>query len=202
MQNLEFRDVVSTEELEIFLDRVENYTDVRLPMAYARNARVVGVYTGDSLVGGYMLVTKPEFRSLMFVPDECKTTNSFFATDTYEMMEVNGLWVGPGIKSPKAQFKVWIHLLFDVLKCRKKYLLLMCNLRNKTIQNIHNLTNPVELYSGTPQLLGGQKTHGEVKVSYTTRWRALANFPKYIAELRSREVRAASAVKKRDLASA
>ncbi len=190
MKSLEFRTITSESQIEIFLNKVESYTGVRLPLAYAMKSRIVGVFSQNQLVGGYMLVTSPEFRSFMFVPDKVKRSNVFFAQDKFQMMEVNGLWIGPGIKSPNAQFRVWMNLLKDILLCKKKYLLLMSNCGNKTIRKIHNMTAPSTLYEGDSMVYAGEKTHQKIRIAYTTRWKAFSNLPKYFMELQSRRSRA------------
>ena len=53
-------------------------------------------------------------RSLLFVPDEAKRNNKFFKNEEFEMMEVNGLWIGPALKSPSMQLKGWGHLIKDI----------------------------------------------------------------------------------------
>ena len=200
MEKLIFRKIYDKVETELFLDKIQNYTSVRLPLAYVRNSEIVGVFLQNKLVAGYMLVTKPIFRSLLFVPDDIKQTNPFFSKDQYEMMEVNGLWIGPAVKTPRLQFQIWIKILKDVFFSRKKYLLLMSDVRNKTIERIHNLTSPATLYEGTPCVMVGDKTHDSVRISYTTRWRAVFNLPMYWMELKQREQRANTTLKQRTLA--
>ena len=92
-----------------------------------------------------MLVTRPEFRTLMFVPDSCKNTHDFFNNSPYEMMEVNALWVGPAIKTVPMQLRFWTQLVLDIFLCRKRYLLLMSNPKNKAIQSIHRMTSQTSL---------------------------------------------------------
>lgn len=195
MHNLEIRTISDNEGIELFIDRVESHTGVRLPTLYAQNSKVVGVFSDNKLVGGYMVVTQPGFRSLQFVPDRIKKEHPFFKNDSYEMMEINGLWVGPGIKTPKAQFKVWMHLVKDIFFARKKFLLLMSHSNNKTIKKLHSLANPTVLFEGAPQIMAGDKTHSNIRVSYTTRWQVISNLPKYVAELRSRERRVNQGIK-------
>ena len=55
----------------------------------------------------YLLVTEPEFRSISFIPDEIKKTNPFFNEDQYNMVEINGLWISPSLKTPMLQVSVW-----------------------------------------------------------------------------------------------
>lgn len=136
-----------------------------------------------------MLVTKPGFRSLLFVPDAIKKQHNFFSNDEYEMMEVNGLWIGPAIKTAQQQFMVWKNLMGDVFFSKKKYILLMSDSRNKNIEYIHGLTNPNRLYEGAPLLMAGEQSHKRIRVSYTTRWRVLLNIPRYWFEYRRREQR-------------
>ena len=125
MKAIEFRAITCDNQIQSYIDKVESHTGVRLPFAYAKKSRIVGVFAQNQLVAGYMLVTVPEFRSLMFVPDKVKRSNEFFNEDSYQMMEVNGLWIGPALKTPNLQFRVWMHLLKDILLSKKKYLLLM-----------------------------------------------------------------------------
>ena len=127
MDKLVFRTINNKKEIDLYIDKVEDYSGVRLPFNYVQNSRLVGVFLHEKLVGGYMLVTKPEFRSVMFVPDQVRNSNEFFGYDKFEMMEVNGLWLGKSIKTPKMQFKFWTHVIKDIFFCRKKYLLLMSN---------------------------------------------------------------------------
>lgn len=195
MEKLVFRAVTEEEETLIFIDKVEHYTNVRLPMEYVRRSRIVGVFSHEKMVAGYMLVTKPGFRSLLFVPDSVKKSNNFFQTDEYEMMEVNGLWIGPSLKSPREQFRFWMHLVRDIFTSRKKYLLLMSDMRNQAIKYIHGLTDPELLYEGAPQLLGPDSTHSQIRIGFTTRWRLALNLPKYFAEYRSRVQRSESRIK-------
>jgi hypothetical protein len=190
MENLAFRTIKTDKEIDRYLERFENYVGVKLPLNYAKNSEIVGVFLHEQLVGGYMLVTKPDFRSLLFVPDSIKRQNSFFAIDEFEMMEVNGLWISPALKTARLQFSVWIKLMKDVFFSRKKYILLMSDSRNKNIEYIHGLTNPQKLYEGAPLLMAGEKSHQSIRVSFTTRWSILVNLPKYWIEYRKRAQRA------------
>ena len=76
MQNLEFRTITDKDGIENVLDKVERYSGVRLPTEYANKNKVVGAFLQEKLVATYMVITKPNFRSLMFVPsDNWKQTN-------------------------------------------------------------------------------------------------------------------------------
>lgn len=197
MGKLEFKKISTELGIEQYIDKVEDYSGVRLPYDYASRSNIVGAFLRGKLVGGYMLVTTPEFRSLMFIPDEVKSSNPFFSKDKFEMMEVNGLWIGSSIKTPKLQFTFWLHLLKDIFFCRKNYLLMMSNTKHKAIERIHSMTNPEHLYEGIPSLNGGEKTHSSVRVTYTTRWNIVLNLPKYYLEMKRREGRLSETFKSR-----
>ena len=197
MEKLEFKVITEESETEKFLQKVENYTGVRLPALYAARAKIVGIYARGQLSAGYMIVTKPMYRSLMFVPDKIRAQHPFFSNDCYEMMEVNGLWIGPAIKTPKAQFQIWLTLIKDIFLSKKKYLLLLSDSRNQTISHIHQLTNPTHLYEGNPEIRPGERTHKSVRISYTTRWNLLFNLPRYFAEYKSRQQRIRESVRQR-----
>ncbi len=187
MEAITYRTLTTKEEIETYLQRFGNHVKVKLPYDYIDRSTVVGAYRGEEMVAGYMLVTKPAFRSLLFVPDAVKKENAFFRNDEYEMMEVNGLWIGAGVRSAKEQFGIWLHMLRDVFMCRKKYVLLMADTRNVNICKIHNLMGKQELYQGPAHSLASMKTHDTISVGYATRWSLVMNLPKYLAEYRNRQ---------------
>lgn len=197
MEKLTIKTITSDAEIELYLDKVESYSGVRLPSNYVRNSEIVGFFLHERLVAGYMLVTKPGFRSLLFVPDSIKKSNEFFQHDDYDMMEVNGLWISPAIKTPKLQYQIWIKMIRDIFMSRKKYLLLMSDAKNKTIESLHALTNPTMLYEGAPMLMAGDKSHSNIRVGFTTRWSLVMNIPKYWMELKNRERRASQTARQR-----
>jgi hypothetical protein len=189
MEKLAFKRLETESEINSYLDKFENCVDVRLPIDYANNSNIVGVFLHDRLVGGYMIVTGPNFRSLLFIPDSIKNQNPFFQHELYEMMEVNGVWIGPAIKTAKQQFTVWMHIIRDIFLTKKKFVLLMGDARNKNISQIHNMTSPVKLYEGPPNLMIGDNSHQVIRVSYSTRWNMLKGLHKYWSEYKSRELR-------------
>ncbi|MBL4820772.1 MAG: hypothetical protein JKY98_07255 [Gammaproteobacteria bacterium] len=198
MEKLVFKGLSSEAEINLFLDKFKNCVGVRLPFDYAKRSSIVGAFLHDKLVGGYMLVTSPEFRSLIFVPDAIKNTNPFFQQNQFEMMEVNGLWISPALKCPKMQLSVWFHLIKDIFLSRKKYVLLMRDLRNKTTERLFNMANPTPLFQGSPKLMAGDNSHDEIQVSYTSRWSIVLNSHKYWKELKNRQQRATQFAEQRD----
>ncbi|MDA1371417.1 MAG: hypothetical protein O2971_11745 [Proteobacteria bacterium] len=197
MDTVKFRTIEDPLETKLILDNIERYSGVRLPLQYIKSSRVVGAFLHNQLVASYMLITNPNFRSLMFLPDEVRRANAFFAKDQYEMMEVNGLWISPTLKTPALQIRVWMQLIRDIFLCRKKYVLLMRDVRNKSMDRFMGMANPLALYQGPPILMAGENTHKSIQVSYTTRWKIVLNFHKYIKELRNRQRRAESSAKLR-----
>ncbi len=190
MEKMSFRTLTMANEIDLVLEKIEIFSGVRLPLEYIRQSKTVGVFLQDRLVACYILVTKPNFRSLLFVPDKLKLTNKFFNRDQYEMMEVNGLWIGPALKKPSMQVKVWMHLILDIFSCKKKYVLLMHDSRNKSMGRFLDMANPEMLYAGSPLSMAGESTHKKIQVSYTTRWSIVLNIPKYLLELHRRQLRA------------
>ena len=200
MEKLTFNEITESDAVENFLGKVENYNGVRLPQEYAHNSKIIGAYKSGKLVAGYMLVTRPGFRSLLFVPDKEKTNNPFFKNDQYEMMEVNGLWIGPALKTPTEQMRVWLQLIKDIFLCRKNFVLLMRDARNRNMERFMGMASPTEIYEGEPWTISGENTHNKIQVSYTTRWKIVLNSHKYIAELFDRRRRASAYTKQRGLA--
>jgi hypothetical protein len=81
------------------LDKIKSNLGVRPPLSYANSRKIVGFFCSGQLSACYMLVTKPGFRILLFVPDQEKKKSKFFKNEEFEMMEVNGLWIGPALKA-------------------------------------------------------------------------------------------------------
>ena len=197
MEAIKFRVLTAENDIEAYLNKFESFVGVKLPYDYTSRSTIVGAFKKDEMIAGYMLVTKPQFRSLVFVPDSVKESNKFFKNDQYEMMEVNGVWISAAVKSASEQLKIWSHLIWDIFLSRKKYVLLMADLRNSNIRNIHSLTNPELLYEGEPMLMAGAKSHSTIRVSYTTRWQMLLNIPKYYIAYRERAKRSSKRAKVR-----
>lgn len=88
-------------------------------------------------------------------------------------------------------------MMWDVFFTKKKYVLLMANLRNGNVKNIHSLTNPELLYEGPPMLMAGSASHSTIRVSFTTRWQMVMNIPRYWMEYKNREKRSSKRLKQR-----
>ena len=189
MEAIKFRTLSTDPEIDTFLSRFERYVGVKLPYDYAVRSKFVAAFKGEQMVGGYMLVTRPEFRSLMFVPDTVRREHEFFQNDSYDMMEINGVWMSASLKTAAEQFRIWLHLIVSAFQCRKQYILLMANQRNINIRHIHAMTGAKDVYEGPPMLMAGNQSHSTIRVSYTTRWALLLNVPRYWWEHKSRERR-------------
>jgi hypothetical protein len=198
MEAIKFRTLKTDSEVEFFLGRFESYVGVKLPYDYAQRSKFVAGFKGEEMVAGYMLVTKPDFRSLMFVPDQVKRDHDFFRNDSYDMMEINGVWMSASLKTASEQFSVWVKLILDAFKCRKQFVLLMANQRNINIRHVHAMTGAQDIYEGEPMLMSGEKSHSTIRVSYTTRWSLLINLPRYWLEYKSRERRFVRRLKQRE----
>jgi hypothetical protein len=197
MKAIKFKTLTTESEIENYLNKFEGFVGVRLPYDYTMRSKIIGVFAGSEMVAGYMLVTKPQFRSLMFVPDSVRNSHEFFQNDQYEMMEVNGVWISAAVKSAFDQYRIWSHMLMDVFFARKNFVLLMADQRNANIRNIHSLMNPELLYEGAPMLMAGATSHSTIRVSVTTRWQMLLNIPKYYLAYRDRARRSSKRAKVR-----
>ncbi|MFT6296209.1 MAG: hypothetical protein ACJATW_002501 [Glaciecola sp.] len=201
MRKLEFRTITDKDGIENVLNIVERYSGVRLPLDYANRNKVVGAFSQNKLVATYMVVTQPNFRSLMFVPSDNWKNTDLSVTDDYDMMEINGLWISPSLKTPLLQARIWAHLIKDIFMSKKKYVLLMRDSRNKIMERFLNMANPTTLYDGPPMLMAGATSHERIQVSYTTRWQIVLNSHKYIGEISNRMKRAREFEKSRSFSS-
>lgn len=192
MEKLDFREISEKSELECYLLRFHDYVGVKLPEEYVKRCKVVGVFLHNRLVGGYMLVSDPPFRSLLFVPDTTKRKSSSLSSNPDDFLEVNGLWLSAGLKSPELQLAVWFHLVANIFLCKKKFVLLLRNSQNQAMKRLMNLAKPELLYDGAPQIMAGESTHERIQVSVTSRWNILMFSYKYWFELKERQRRARS----------
>jgi len=205
MEKLTFREIENQVETELFIEKFQTTAGVRLPLDYVENSQTIGVFLQNKLVAGYMIVTGPNYRSLMFVPDVVKKSDNFFNNDQNDMLEVNGLWISPAIKTPLQQARIWAHMGMKVITSRKKYVLLMSNSKNKNIQHLHGLIKSVSIYEGAPNLMIGDESHETIKVGYTTTWDCIACIPKYweaVVTNRQRRLRLKMTSRQRQLARA
>lgn len=190
MAKLDFREIVDNSELELFLLRFMDYVGVKLPSQYVSRGTVVGVYLQNRLVGGYMLISTPPFRSLLFVPDSVKESNPRISAISSDALEINGLWISASLRSPDLQLAVWFHLVSKIFLSKKKYVLLLRNSHNRTMERLLGLAKPELIYEGAPMLMAGEVTHGRIQVSITSRWKILLFSYKYWYELKDRRKRA------------
>lgn len=190
MEKLTFREIETRIETELFIEKFHTSAGVKLPLNYVENSQIIGAFLHDKLVAGYMIVTGSGYRSLMFVPDSIKKSNDFFKNNQDDMLEVNGLWIGPTLKSPLQQFRVWLHLAMKVITSRREYVLLMSNSKNKNIQYLHGLLNSKPIYEGAPNLMVGDESHETIRVGFTTPWSIVLTAPKYLKEVMQRQQRA------------
>jgi hypothetical protein len=197
MEAIKFRTLTLDEEIGKFLCKFETYVRVKLPYDYSARSRIVAGFIADEMVAGYMLVTKQGFRSLMFVPDKVKNEHEFFKNDQYEMMEVNGFWISPRLKTAADRYQVWMNLIWDTFMAKKQYVLMISDLRNENAKHLYSLTGTQLLYEGPSMLMSGAKTHAGIRLSYTRRWQLLLNIPKYWLEYKSRERRFNKKLKER-----
>jgi hypothetical protein len=197
MEKLTLKIIESEEETLSVLDKIETNLGVKLPFDYAKNSKIVGFFLRGKLSACYMLVTRPGFRSLLFVPDKIKNENNFFDNESFEMMEINGLWIGPALKNPSMQLTVWAHLIKDIFMSKKRFILLMQNSNNKCMERVMNMANPSLIYEGAPSTMAGERTHQSIRVSYTTRWSVFLNAPKCLRELFQRQQRTKLSSKKK-----
>ena len=83
MEAIKFKTLSKESEIDMYLSKFEGFVGVRLPYDYSMRSTIVGAFKGEEMIGGYMLVTKPQFRSLMFVPDQVKLDGKFFKNDQF-----------------------------------------------------------------------------------------------------------------------
>lgn len=168
---MNFRTIESPAEISRFLERFNFYVGVRLSEEYAKQGFITGLYDeNDLLVGGYMIITQPNFRILGMVPDVVKRAHPFFKeASPSDIVEVNGVWLARKATRGNTPKTFWLRILDDVIKCKKNYLLIMADARNQSVQRVHQDLRPTLIFKGSPELQAGVTSHKEIVVSYAKR---------------------------------
>jgi hypothetical protein len=125
------------------IDGLRYNTDVAVSQG-----KVFAAFSGDEIVGGYVLIHKPPFRIL--------TLTDFFRGDNYysqtvdqrQIVEIGAVWLHPDITSSRESIKIWVSIAINVLKLRRREVIYGINLdRTGLVKRYHDM-NPEIMWQG------------------------------------------------------
>ena len=119
-----------------------------VPIDYLTRSRVVGVFNGaGDLVAGYVIGTCAPFRLLTFVPEASRSEVLLPGNpDGSDCAEVAAIWKAPGVSNVFMSLRFWPHVLSDVLRSGKKFLL--GHNQSERLDQLYTGLAPVTLYFG------------------------------------------------------
>lgn len=162
---LKIRELDDDIEVEKFLVKFKDNIGVKLSLSYSKQGKVFGAYVDNQLVGGFMVITEPSYRSLMFVPDHVKDEDPILKSNSIrDFVEVNGFWIENRYRATNLSTKIWLSIRKEVLRANKTYLLLMYNAENKGLAKIYANMKPKRIYLGPARVMANQVTHNNIAV--------------------------------------
>ena len=168
---LKFSVVTSESDIQQCLLGFAKYVDVVLPMAYARQGFMTACHSDDgSLVGAYLIVTSPVFRTMVVTPQFVRENSLFFQNvSMHDCVEVNALWLSPEVTSKMEAISFWRKVVGDILKTNRLYLLLFYNSEIKALHRWYSYMSPTQVYVGPTEVLEGAKSHSSIFVGWVAR---------------------------------
>ena len=174
---IEFRDI--TNELELlnrFLDLGEAIDGVRYPTAYVKDqGHCFGMFRGDQLVGGYLMITGSPFRCLEGVKTLNPNCEALTRLNPESLIELGGIWIDPDCADLRVSTLLWWHLVDQVSKSGKREIIYGYNLGRKGLGRMYARLNPEILFRGNPSAYS-TSTHSEVSLETTSVARLKAGF--------------------------
>lgn len=172
--------------IEKYVERFAELVGVRIPAEYLQRGTIYGCFDTDNrLVGGYTLVTTPPYRGIVFLPDEIRSGHWLFdSVSLNNVLEVNGLWLERNVRmsAPDWYSFLW-KLVHSLGQTRKRYILVWYNNLNKHLRRFYGRMQKEVIYTGCSQPNGAERTHPEICVAYTTRWKLYCSLLKHLPKL-------------------
>ncbi|MEM8671175.1 MAG: methyltransferase [Planctomycetota bacterium] len=178
-EGLESRTLTTDTELEEFVTRFADFV-ADLPLSYLRQGTVSGFFNGETLVGGFAVITNSPFRLFSVIPERYRKQLDFLKSAAEsELLEINGLWFDSR-KQAQPPRVFWLKLANQILMSGKTYMLLGYNADRADLERLYNrmLTKVTPLYEGPAALEG---TFPNWKIGYMkidkmrSRWQKVAD---------------------------
>lgn len=173
-------------EIATCIERFETFVGVHMPLEYVSRGIVYGCYgAGEQMVGGYMLVTEPPYRGVVFLPDEIKNTHWFFQTvSPHRMIEVNAVWLNPHVRLDAWEWYIfWWRIVRSIRAQGRPYVLVWYNLLNSHLHRFYGRVQKEVVYTGDAVSGGKGHTHAKICVAYTTPKRLVFTLILYLPKM-------------------
>lgn len=132
---------------------------VAFPLAYLARGRVVGLFEGERLVGGFAVVQQGPFRSVEQLPASARTRVACRLDACPQgVVEVNGLFLSPQVACPEAVVAFWSALAAELCRSSASGLLYSYPVSSRALRRLYGVLQPELLYAGPVRRLEGMAT--------------------------------------------
>lgn len=150
-----------------YLRRTSDRLGVDFPSDYLERATILTLLDQlGEMRGGALVVSKPEFRSLLSIPTENHSQWIDGFRDVGDVSEINGVWLSPEVRTPILPVTFWRQLITYLLTQEKERFLFTYDHSNRQMQKIIGWLRFDILYSGLTECLPGmrQSSHETIAV--------------------------------------
>ena len=166
---MEFKKIVDHSEIIRSLERgKELWGNVTIPLSYALQGDAWGVYIDGKLVGGFLIITRGNFRTLDLIPDHIKKTKLVSSLDEFDIVEPTAVWLEPKYQKKFVSIKVWTKLISETINTKKKTVLFAYNYNNRGLVTLYKKIASKHLFIADRDGGAGINSHANVCVAYTT----------------------------------
>ena len=151
--------------------RFEEFVGVPMPEVYIARGSLYGCFdSNDTMVGGFLLVTEPPYRGVVFLPDRVRETHWLFRTVSGDrMVEVNCVWLEPRLRLSAWDWYVfWWRIVGAIARTGRSCVLVWYNRRNRHLHRFYSRVRKEVIYTGPPGQAAEGRTHAEICVAFST----------------------------------
>ncbi len=152
-----------------YVEAVEATIGVRLPSEYLARGRTTGLVENGEVVGGFTVIARPPFRSLLQLPDrERANIEQALQRAGGRVVEANGLFLKRSVSDPEVIVSFWRALVAELNWADASSVVLSHSAESAKLQRLYAPLRAVTLYSGPVRRLEGMAAPDVERVLLTT----------------------------------
>jgi hypothetical protein len=147
---MEFKIATSESELLHLQENIAQVTGGNIPHTYYQHGKVMVCYNNEQeMLGGYVIISSPPFRSLYTLAHLPEAYISLFKQASLaDILEMPALWIKQDVMSPREKAKFFQTLLLDVCSYNRSYLLYVYNYNRPELHKLYGRMKPKVLFQG------------------------------------------------------
>lgn len=157
---MKVRLIKSERDLIKFQEENQRHIGVLFPIEYLRESRAYGMYHNNQLMGGYLIKTKSQLRTLQGLPDN--VYNSFLNSyKLSEVCEITGLWIHPSLRKSTSSRRLIMNIALRLAIRPKKHFVYTYSKKCAGLEKLYSLSKPKRIYEGYVKQLPGMNRPDE-----------------------------------------